>query len=122
MGEHDRIARAVATIEAEKRTGLVLFLTVGFPDLEATLELVPELVKAGADAIELGIPFSDPLAEGPVIQEASFRALQQGIQLQDCLDVVAKLRNQDPLTPLVLMGYIYPLIWMGVGIFAARAQ
>ena len=120
--EHDRIARAFATIEAEKRTGLVLFLTVGFPDLEATLELVPALVKAGADAIELGIPFSDPLAEGPVIQESSFRALQKGIQLQDCLDVVAKLRNQVPHTPLILMGYYNPILRMGLGNFAEKAQ
>ena len=122
MDEHDRIQRAFATIEAEKRTGLVLFLTVGFPDVEATLELVPALVKAGADAIELGIPFSDPLAEGPVIQESSFRALQKGIQLQDCLDVVAKLRNQVPHTPLILMGYYNPILRMGLGNFAEKAQ
>ena len=118
MDEHDRIQRAFATIEAERRTGLVLFLTVGFPDVEATLELVPALVKAGADAIELGIPFSDPLAEGPVIQESSFRALQKGIQLQDCLDVVAKLRNQVPHTPLILMGYYNPIYQYGLGRFA----
>ena len=112
MDKHDRIASAFSKIQAEKRTGLVLFLTVGFPDLEATLELVPALVKAGADAIELGIPFSDPLAEGPVIQESSFRALQQGIQLQDCLDVVSKLRNRIPETPLILMGYYNPILRM----------
>ena len=122
MDKHDRIDSAFSKIQAEKRTGLVLFLTVGFPDLEATLELVPALVKAGADAIELGIPFSDPLAEGPVIQESSFRALQQGIQLQDCLDVVSKLRNRIPETPLILMGYYNPILRMGLGNFAEKAQ
>ena len=117
----DRIQQAFAEIERQKRTGLILFLTVGFPDLAATLELVPALVAAGADAIELGIPFSDPLAEGPVIQESSFRALNQGTTLQDCLDVAAQLRSQVPDTPLILMGYYNPILRMGAQVFASQA-
>ena len=122
MGDHDRIAQTFVNIKAKKKIGLVIFLTVGFPDLEATLELIPALVSAGADAIELGIPFSDPLAEGPVIQESSFKALQQGIRLQDCLDVVAELRDQVPDTPLILMGYYNPILRMGLSRFAEQAH
>ncbi len=118
----DRIKQAFAEIEREKRTGLIPFLTVGFPDLAATLELVPALVAAGADAIELGIPFSDPIGEGPVIQESSFISLNQGTTLQDCLDVTAQLRSQVPATPLILMGYYNPILRMGAKIFASRAE
>ena len=96
-------------VRDQKRTGLIVFLTAGFPDMEATLELVPALVAAGADAVELGVPFSDPLAEGPVIQESSFLALQNGTSLDDCLNAVADLRDKIPETPLVLMGYYNPI-------------
>ena len=75
----DRIREKFAAIEQAGRPGLIIFLTAGFPDREATLALVPELVACGADCIELGVPFSDPLAEGPTIQESSFRALQQQV-------------------------------------------
>ncbi|MDP6548979.1 MAG: tryptophan synthase subunit alpha, partial [Dehalococcoidia bacterium] len=80
-----RIQESFAAIKQEGRTGLVVFLTAGFPDRKATLELVPKLVAAGADLVELGVPFSDPLAEGPTIQESSFRALQDRVSLRDCL-------------------------------------
>ena len=118
----DRIKEKFASIEKEGRPGLILFLTAGFPDREATLELVPELVEAGADAIELGIPFSDPLAEGPVIQESTFRALEQGITLEDCLGMVDQLREQVPDTPLILMGYYNPIYSYGLARFAEEAQ
>ena len=100
---------------------MIPFLTVGFPDLAATLELVPALVAAGADAIELGIPFSDPIGEGPVIQESSFISLNQGTTLQDCLDVAAQLRGRVPDTPLIFMGYYNPILRMGNKVFASRA-
>ena len=74
MGE-PRIKRMFDAVREQKRPGLIVFLTAGFPDMEATMELVPALVAAGADAVELGVPFSDPLAEGPVIQDSSFKAL-----------------------------------------------
>ena len=118
----DRIEQAFAQIRREKRPGLIIFLTVGFPDLAATVELVPALVAAGADAIELGIPFSDPIGEGPVIQESSFIALNQGTTIQNCLDVAAQLRGQVPDTPLILMGYYNPILRMGAKVFASRAE
>ena len=99
-----------------------MFLTAGFPDRQATLELVPALVAAGADIIELGVPFSDPLAEGPVIQESSFLALQQDITLADCFEMVEELRDKVPDTPLVLMGYYNPIYSYGLEKFAKRAQ
>src|SRR5919106_6364237 len=110
----DRIKEKFAALKREKRTGLIVFLTVGFPDLKTTRELVPALVAAGADAVELGVPFSDPLAEGPIIQESSFRALEQGVTLKDCLGVVEQLREQVPDTPLIPMGYYNPIYTYGV--------
>mgnify|MGYP001032707168 FL=1 len=121
MGK-DRIKESFAAIKRQGRTGLIVFLTAGFPDKQATLELVPALVAAGADAIELGVPFSDPLAEGPVIQQSSFLALQQEITLADCMDMVEELREQVPDTPLVLMGYYNPIYSFGLQKFAERAE
>ena len=118
----DRIKESFAAIQQEGRTGLIMFLTAGFPDRQATLELVPALVAAGADIIELGVPFSDPLAEGPVIQESSFLALQQDITLVDCVEMVEELRDKVPDTPLVLMGYYNPIYSYGLEKFAKRAQ
>lgn len=118
----DRIKEKFASLKQEGKTGLIIFLTVGFPDLEATRELVPALVAAGADAVELGVPFSDPLAEGPVIQESSFRALEQGITFSDCLSVVGELREQLPDTPLILMGYYNPIYNYGLEKFAQEAH
>jgi tryptophan synthase alpha chain len=118
----DRIKEKFAAIRREGRPGLILFVTAGFPDREATLELVPALVAAGADAIELGVPFSDPLAEGTTIQESSFRALEQGVSLGDCLGMVTQLRDRVPDTPLVLMGYYNPIYHYGLERFAREAQ
>ena len=108
-------------IKLRKKVGLFPFLTVGFPDLEATLELVPALAEAGADGFELGVPFSDPLADGATIQNSSFKALEQGVTLQSCLDVVKALRTKVPKTPLVLMGYYNPIFQYGIDRFAASA-
>ncbi|MCH8802356.1 MAG: tryptophan synthase subunit alpha [Chloroflexi bacterium] len=109
-------------VREQKRPGLIVFLTAGFPDMEATLELVPALVAAGADAVELGVPFSDPLGEGPVIQESSFRALQNGTSLEDCLNAAETLREQIPDTPLILMGYYNPIHTYGLANFAQRCH
>ena len=86
------------------------------------MELVPALVAAGADAIELGVPFSDPLAEGPTIQQSSFRALQNGVTTADCLRAAEKLRDWIPDTPLILMGYYNPVYSYGITRFAAECQ
>ena len=87
MGK-ERIQQMFDDVRERERPGLIVFLTAGFPDLEATRELVPALVAAGADAVELGVPFSDPLAEGPTIQESSYRALLAGTTMEDCFQVV----------------------------------
>ena len=118
----DRIANTFAQIESRRKPGLFPFLTVGFPDPEATLELVPALAEAGADGIELGVPFSDPLAEGVTIQASSFHALQQGVTLQSCLEIVGRLRDKVPHTPLILMGYYNPILSYGIRAFAIEAQ
>ena len=113
----DRIAQKFNQLEGEGRTGLILFLTVGCPDLEATLELVPSLVEVGADCIELGVPFSDPLADGATIQASSFQALGNGVTLDSCIGLVNTLRDLVPDTPLVLMGYYNPILSYGLAKF-----
>ena len=118
----DRIAETFGRLKAERKTGLVLFLTAGFPDMEATMELVPALVEAGADVIELGVPFSDPLADGVTIQSSSYAALQQGVTLRGCLDLVGRLRPQVAEVPLMLMGYYNPIYSYGLSQFAADAS
>ena len=114
----DRIAAKFAAIKAEGRPGLVVFVTVGHPYRDAALDVVPQLVAAGADAIELGVPFSDPIGEGPVIQESSFVALQNGVTVEDCLDTAAKLRPRIGDTPLILMGYYNTVMSYGLERFA----
>ena len=116
----DRVKEKFETIREEARPGLLPYLTTGFPDLQATLELIPALVRAGADGIEFSIPFSDPLADGPVIQESSFLALQGGVTPDDCLDLVAQVRGMVPDTPLILMTYYNPAYTYGLARFAQR--
>lgn len=117
----DRIKAKFEAIKSEGRPGLIVYITTGFPDLEASLELIPALAAAGADGIEFSIPFSDPLADGPVIQESSFRALEKGITPDDCLDVVARVRKDVPDTPLILMTYYNPVFTYGLDRFSQRA-
>ena len=117
-----RIERRFADLQAEGRTGLIAYLTVGFPSVEATLELVPAVVDAGADMIELGVPFSDPLADGATVQRASQAALAQKVTLETCLQVCARLRQRLPLVPLLLMGYYNPILALGVERFAQKAR
>lgn len=107
-------------VRERDRPGLIVFLTAGFPDLEVTCELIPALVAAGADAVELGVPFSDPLAEGPTIQESSYRALLSGTTMEDCFQVVKAVRPKVPETPLILMGYYNPVFSYGILPFTER--
>ena len=109
-------------VRERERPGLVVFVTAGCPDMETTLELVPALVAAGADAVELGVPFSDPLAEGPVIQRSSFLALQNGVTTADCLRAAETLRTRIPDAPLILMGYYNPVLSYGVTAYASECQ
>jgi len=115
-----RIEACFTALKAKGETALIPFLTAGDPDLETTEALVLSMVEAGADIIELGVPFSDPTAEGPTIQRSSSRALESGTSLRSILQLVSKLRESIQ-TPLVLMGYANPLHAMGAESFARAA-
>ncbi|MDE2156599.1 MAG: tryptophan synthase subunit alpha [Xanthomonadaceae bacterium] len=116
-----RIDRRFAELEAAGRTGLIPFVTAGDPLPEHVAALMHALVAAGADVIELGVPFSDPMADGPVIQHASERAIANGVGLDDVLRAVAEFRSRDGDTPVVLMGYLNPVEIYGYARFAQAA-
>ncbi len=118
----NRIDATFAQLKSGGRTALIPFVTAGDPSLEATRAIMDALVVAGADVIELGVPFSDPMADGPVIQRAGERALAQGVNLRDVLDLVQHFRGTNTTTPIVLMGYANPIEAMGVAAFADRAK
>lgn len=109
-----RIAETFARLRRDGRVALMPYLTVGFPERESTLDLVPALEAAGASLFELGVPFSDPLADGATIQRATQRALENGVNLAACIAVVAALRARGVQAPLLLMGYYNPLIRYGI--------
>ena len=117
-----RIDAAFSRLRAKGRVALVPYVTAGDPSPAATVPLLHALVGAGADVLELGVPFSDPMADGPVVQRASERALAQGVSLAAVLDMVADFRDRDPVTPIVLMGYANPIEAIGEAAFVARAQ
>jgi len=104
------------------RTALIPYVTAGYPSAQATPALMHALVSAGADIIELGVPFSDPMADGPVIQKASEHAIAQGVGLSQVLQMVEAFRRDDDTTPVVLMGYANPIERMGQAAFVARAK
>ena len=119
------MSRIKATFDALKKRGrkaLIPFATAGDPDPALTVPLLHAFVEAGADIIELGVPFSDPMADGLVIQRASERALAHKVGLADVLNMVREFRNKDAATPIVLMGYANPIEAMGVGRFIAAAK
>ena len=119
------MSRIQTTFENLKQSGkkaLIPFITAGDPHPDKTVEMLHALVKAGADLIELGVPFSDPMADGPVIQRASERALVHKVGLRKVLAMVKEFRQQDPKTPIVLMGYANPIEAMGVEKFADAAK
>jgi tryptophan synthase alpha chain len=118
----NRIDATFARLLAAGRTALIPYVTAGDPSPAATLPIMSALVAAGADVIELGVPFSDPMADGPVIQRASERALAQGVGLAAVLALVGAFRKVDPTTPVVLMGYANPIEAMGAATFADRAR
>jgi tryptophan synthase alpha chain len=115
-----RLAGTFARLRAEGRCGLVTFTTAGDPDLPRSAEILKALDRAGADVLEVGVPFSDPLADGPVIQRAAERALAAGGSLGASLDMIARVRRQIA-APLVIFSYANPLLHMGVETFARRA-
>jgi tryptophan synthase alpha chain len=116
-----RIQATFAALQHTGRTALMPYLTLGYPDRDSALDLVPAIVRAGADLIELGVPFSDPLADGATIQASSQRALENGMTLARCLDQAAALREAGIEIPFVMMGYYNPIYQMGIDAFAERA-
>jgi tryptophan synthase alpha chain len=116
-----RIERRFAKLKAEGRAGLVTFITAGDPDLDISAEILAGLPAAGADLIELGMPFSDPMADGPSIQAAGYRALNAGTTLAKVIAMAAAFRKNDADTPLILMGYFNPIYSYGMERFAADA-
>lgn len=116
-----RIAECFARLKTEGRKALIPYITAGDCQPGVTVPLMHAMVAAGADIIELGVPFSDPMADGPVIQQACERALAHGVSLHDVLEMVATFREKDDKTPVVLMGYLNPIEVMGYVPFAQAA-
>ena len=108
-----RIEKTFAELKSKNQSALITFITAGDPNLDTTVPLMHALVRAGADIIELGVPFSDPMADGPVIQQASERALSQGVSTSDVLNLVRRFREDNSTTPIVLMGYLNPIEIIG---------
>lgn len=121
MSETKNIRLANCFAKLEDRAALIPYITAGDPSVTVTVPLMHALVKAGADVIEIGVPFSDPMADGPVIQRAAERAVARGVSLSMVLDMVREFRQQDNTTPIVLMGYANPIEAMGQERFAQAA-
>jgi tryptophan synthase alpha chain len=116
-----RIEQRFANLARARRKGLIPYIAAGDPTPELTVPLLHALAQAGADVIELGVPFSDPMADGPVIQRASERALRNGVGLRRTLAMVSEFRRKDAETPMVLMGYANPIEAFGIDAFARAA-
>jgi tryptophan synthase alpha chain len=117
-----KIQAVFADLKKTGKKGLIPFITAGDPDPASTVEFMHALVRGGANILELGIPFSDPMADGPVIQRSSERALAKGVTLRQCLAMVQQFRQADSTTPVVLMGYANPVEQMGADHFAQQAK
>ncbi|MDQ4077143.1 MAG: tryptophan synthase subunit alpha [Chloroflexota bacterium] len=117
-----RISETFQQLQAHGRTALMPYLTIGYPEKSSTTALVPAVIESGADMLELGAPFSDPLADGATIQESTQRALANGISLRYCFSTTRQLRQQGIETPFALMGYYNPIYQIGLDGFAAAAE
>ncbi len=117
----DRVREAFENARKEGRIALVPFLTNGHPTVESSIASAKAVVGAGADAIELGVPFSDPLADGPVIQMSSFKALEQGVTMATCIDATRQLRAEGVTVPIIFMGSYNPILSYGLAEFCADA-
>ncbi|MDP5071453.1 MAG: tryptophan synthase subunit alpha [Congregibacter sp.] len=117
-----RIAQCFADLKSRNRKAVIPYIVAGDPSVEVTVELMCTLVASGADILELGVPFSDPMSEGPVIQKGHERALERGMRLRGVLDVMTEFRKRDSKTPVLLMGYANPVEHMGHAAFADRAM
>ncbi len=121
MSAKKLLSEKLNKVVGANKKALVAYIVAGDPSPEVTVPLLHEMVAAGVDVIELGVPFSDPEAEGPAIQLAHERALKHHVSLNDCFEMVAEFRKEDQETPIVLMGYLNPIEMMGYEIFAKRA-
>lgn len=117
-----RIEKRFADLKADGKKALIPYITAGDPNPGVSVPLMHAMVQAGANLLELGVPFSDPMADGPVIQEACERALEHHVSLDDVLTMVAEFRKQDSETPVILMGYLNPIEVMGYQAFADKAS
>ena len=118
----NRINQCLKKLASQGRKALIPYIVVGDPSLDVTLATMQKLVAEGADILELGVAFSDPTAEGPVIQRAHERALAKNTSLRDALSLVAEFRKTDSITPVVLMGYTNPIERMGYSAFVENAS
>jgi len=118
----EAVRATFAAARAADRAVLIPYLTLGHPTLERSLALVDAAIEGGADIIELGIPFSDPLADGPVIQRATHRALEGGATVQDCLELASQLRSRHPRVPFLFMGYLNPILAFGETAFCRACR
>lgn len=116
-----RIAQRFESLRAEGRKAVIPYIVAGDPSAEITVDLMLALAEAGADVIELGVPFSDPMSEGPVIQRGHERALERGVRLRTALQIMREFRERDSTTPVLLMGYANPVEHMGHAAFADAA-
>jgi tryptophan synthase alpha chain len=121
-GGQSRVERRFAALRSEGRGGLVVFVACGDPDPETFFEILSGLPEAGVDVIEMGMPFSDPMADGPAVQAASLRALQTGMTLRGTLEMAARFRTRDDETPIILMGYYNPIYSYGPRKFLEDAR
>jgi tryptophan synthase alpha chain len=116
-----RIAARFEHLKSESRTGILPYVTVGYPHLETAEKIVIALAEAGADGFEIGMPYSDPMADGPTVQHSSQISLQNGTKVSDCIATIGRLREQGVTVPLLLMGYYNPIVRYGVDRFVADA-
>jgi len=117
-----RLSTTFQVLKGQRKTALIPYFTAGDPQPGSAVDIMNAMVESGADIIEVGVPFSDPMADGPAIQAACERALRHGVSLSQVLDMVALFRTKNQQTPVVLMGYLNPIEVMGYGLFAERAK
>ena len=114
MTASNRLDQTLRDARADGRTILSPYVTVGFPDVPTSIEIAEAVLRNGGDLLEVGVPFSDPVADGPTVQKTSFHALQQGVTVETCIDAVRQLRSNGIESPLMLMGYYNPFLKYGL--------
>ena len=117
-----RISKTFDELKLNSQTGLITYLTAGFPSQELCLDIINVLSRSGSDLIEIGMPFSDPMAEGPIIQQSSKMSLDNGHTMESTFDLIKKFRNKNITTPIILMGYFNPMMQYGIEKFCQNCQ